>query len=205
MKLLTIGIPTIPDRTQQVSTLLKRLYVLAAPYLDEVEIQVHRTPRRTAGGPNIAQKRNELLKMANGLFCVQIDDDDNVSDDYFAEIIPVIKHHQSNIACVGHEIKVQHHRGKASLAAVSNRYNTWSSDLKVPGVPYRYTQSPYYKIPILTEIARKAKFDERKIWGEDWLWSMDLRPHLRGKPEVFIPKPLYIYSMPEAVNPQTRY
>lgn len=203
--LLSIGIPTIPERRDKLRLLLHRLYASLGGHLAEVEIQVHLTPRRNEGGPNISQKRNQLLEIATGKFCVQIDDDDMVSHNYIPALLAAIKAAPKQAACIAHEIKVVPKRGKSTLALVSNRYDDWSSGLKIPGVPYTYTQSPYYKIPILTEIAKSEKFNESKTWGEDYLWSMALRKHMRGLPEGQVLQPLYTYNMPENPNPKTRY
>lgn len=205
MILLSIGIPTIPEREDQFRVLYATLHkqIRESGFAGRVEIDVCRTKKRIYGGPNIATKRNHLLREAVGEFCVQIDDDDTISPSYIKRICTAIEVSTQDIAVIAHEITVREPRKPDTLALVSLGFTSWKHNIR--GQRYQYTQSPYYKVPIRTSIAKQVFFNEHLAWGEDADQSKRLVPLLAPWDEILIREPLYTYNMPAGANPKTRY
>ena len=84
MNSLSILIPTIRERESKFTKLVERLAKLSG-HSDFVEILGLWDNKFSTVG----DKRNKLLSIAGGDFCVFIDDDDDVADDYFSKVFDV--------------------------------------------------------------------------------------------------------------------
>ncbi len=82
---LSILTPTIPSREKQVQTLSKKLAKQIGDF--PVEHLVLSDNRKRS----IGQKRQSLVDIANGEYIAFCDDDDDVSNDYVAEILKAIE------------------------------------------------------------------------------------------------------------------
>lgn len=185
--ILSVGILTIPERKEEFNKTLWDIYNAVEQYEDKVEvISIY----SSKGTPKIGAKRQEFLSKARGEYCVMIDDDDSIAPFYFHSIIPVLINDKPD--CIGHLIDCEFYvDGKISeykTAIVSNQFTGLSQSNYHP--QHDYAQGIYYKVPVKTELARKAGF-ENIAFGEDDKFSLALKKHL--KTEVFINEALYIY------------
>ncbi len=93
---LSVLVCTIPERFDKFNALLRKLNLLS--FNLGVEILHDNSPK---GTKTIGGKRNDLLNKAVGEYVCFVDDDDDISDDYFTEILKAI---ESKPDCVGFEI-----------------------------------------------------------------------------------------------------
>ena len=141
----------------------------------------------------IGEKRNELYAKANGLYSLQIDDDDTLKEGGIIKILDALQH---NPDCVTYQerciINGKHYRSNHSL-----KYYAWEDN--VDG--FDFVRTPYMKDVIRTEIARSIKVAHIR-YGEDHLWSIEIYPHLRS--EVHLDEEIYYY-LHNSSNPEERY
>lgn len=186
--LLEIQVPAIHDRQDQALTLVNFIEAqINTGFADIVRVTMALSPR---GRPVIGDKRYEMYMQSEGLYTVQIDDDDKVPHDYVETIVP---HLREDWLSIGYYIDCEIN-GEKSKAVVSGKYTTWEHDLKGE---FKYRQSPYCKIPILTKACQFAAAAMKGIsFGEDAAFSRALQRYPRFDNPFFhflIEKTLYNY------------
>lgn len=129
----------------------------------------------------IGQKRNDLVDRATGDYIAFIDDDDSVPEYYIDEILRAI---ESGPDVVGIQGVVDFDGKNPRPFKHSIQYNGWYSK---DGVYYR---TPNHWNPVRRELALSTRFPSVN-YGEDWNYSVKLRPKL--KTEVFIERDMYFY------------
>lgn len=174
---LSILICTIPERKDKFDLLYAKVNRLAKN--NSVQIIPNDSPRGTI---TIGAKRNKLLTESIGEYVCFIDDDDDISDNYITEILKAI---ESKPDCIGFKIMCDM-EGVKQTAAISIKYD-WAEN--VDG--FKYVRSIYHKTPVKREIALKCMFPD-KSFGEDYEYSMRLKPYLKN--EAFINEFLYFYN-----------
>lgn len=174
---LSILICTIPERKDKFDLLYAKVNRLAKN--NSVQIIYNDSHRGTI---TIGAKRNKLLTESIGEYVCFIDDDDDISDNYITEILKAI---ESKPDCIGFKIMCDM-EGIKQTAAISIKYD-WTEN--VDG--FKYVRSIYHKTPVKHEIALKCMFPD-KSFGEDYEYSMRLKPYLKN--EVFINEFLYFYN-----------
>jgi len=184
---LSILICTIPERKEKFDLLINKLIELS--FNKEVEILSDNRPKGTV---TIGQKRNDLINKSKGKYICFIDDDDDINENYILLILNAI---DKSPDCIGFKIMC-YMEGIKETAASSLKYD-WNDNID----GYRYVRSIYHKTPVKKEIAIKCMFPN-KSFGEDYEYSMRLKPHL--KKEVFIDEFLYYYNY-KYENPITKY
>lgn len=143
---------------------------------------------------SIGKKRQLLLEAARGEYIVFIDDDDWVSDDYVQKILNAL---ELKPDCVGIDILCTTDGKDVQTARASMQYD-WKDN--VDG--FRYVRHTYHKTPVKRSIALKAGFQDLR-YGEDFLYSMRLKRHL--KTEVLIPGNIYFYRYTTNQTHEQRY
>lgn len=178
---LSILIPTLPSRYDFYKGLQAKLFAQIGDRLNrEVEVLSDVRAVITTG-----EKRNDLLKLAQGKYTVFVDDDDDIADSYINDILEAIEQEPDCVTFDGWMTT----DGKLSSTV------HWHIRL---GEAYeerggRYYRFPNILAPMKREIACSVKF--RKVTlGEDYPWAKEI--HDRGllKTEVYIPKELYHYK-----------
>ena len=90
---LSILIPSIPERREQLLSLTGKLYrqILALqdthPSLGSVELIIDDSKKFTDGGLSIGEKRNALLQRASGEYLCFLDDDDEPTPNYIEQLV----------------------------------------------------------------------------------------------------------------------
>ena len=82
--LLSVLIPSIPARFAKLERLVKLLEKQSDPQMEILVLMDNR--RRFLG-----EKRNALMQLARGKYCCHIDDDELVSEDFFAKLKPELE------------------------------------------------------------------------------------------------------------------
>ena len=134
----------------------------------------------------IGDKRQRLLEMAKGQMICYIDDDDWVPSYYLKKILEVIK---PDVDCIGFKIDCNIN-GKQESAIASNIYDCWCEDRD----GYKHCRTPYHKTPVKRSIALQIGFNRDMRFGEDALYSKQLKQSGLIKKEEFIPFVLYKYT-----------
>ena len=205
---LSILIPSIPEREDALG-LLETAIDKQRNGLP-VELLPNVSPRRTAGGPNIPTKRNQLYEMATGKYSVQIDDDDRISTDYVEHVLAAC---EKGMDCITYDVMCIESPEVTTRARISTEFDSWyhkgvhthyGNGEVIDYGEYNYLQAPYYKVPILTSLCRRVKLNETLNWREDADFMRRIRPLLQS--EVYIPKELYVYYFPVGQHdPLKRY
>jgi len=174
MKELSILICSLNNREKMLNNLLGQL---KPQKTKGVEILVE----KDNGSMLIGEKRNLLLKNANGKYVSFVDDDDEVAQDYVAKILNGIVDEPD---CCGMEGIITTNGRRPKKFIHSLRYKKW---FEKNGIYYR---NPNHLNAIKKDIALKVGFTE-KSHGEDRDFSMGVLPHL--KTEHYIEGPIYYY------------
>lgn len=181
--LLSILIPTTPERQVEFDRLLDRLEILSAGY--SVKIISDDTGKQMT----IGEKRERLYKAANGLYSLQIDDDDDIADNAIELIIGAIKSNPG-VDVISFE-EYCNMDGKEYKSNHSNDYLDWEGDgsFEFPD-GFHFHRTIFYKDVIKTELAKSVPFVYCRF-GEDHLFTKDLKPHIKS--EFHIAEQLYRY------------
>jgi glycosyltransferase involved in cell wall biosynthesis len=182
-KELSILICTHPNRAP---LLFRMLWHLRHQLVDNVEIIVELNIDPITRGAS----RNKLLDKAAGKYCVFIDDDDIVADDYISQILTAIKSDPDICSIVGAVTSLWDNKRRRFV--LSKKYApvfTLPSAAHEDEIYYRYAS---HLCPIRTEIARKVRFPEN-MFNEDNGYSDRLKKYEGELKEVAIEKTIYYY------------
>lgn len=181
---LSILIPTIPERSWQFGILLNSIErQIKELNTNEVEVIYNDAPK---GEISIGLKRDNLYKLAEGVYSVQIDDDDLVSVEYIKTVLAAISDGKD---CIGYiENCVINGEHKKSLLSLSCK--EWK-EFKTPIECFTYHRTPFFKTPIKTELCVQTGVKDLRF-GEDHDFAKRIYPLL--KTETFINKEMYFYS-----------
>ena|ERR1700744_5011654 len=189
--ILSILIPTIYKRAGELSLLLRELYrqveVLQAN--DKVEILVMPDHGSDAGGKTTGEKRNELMSIATGKYCIGHDDDDWPPSYYIEELLKAAESDADCFAMSG------------IITTNGKDEKSWfiSKDLDYKALYDENGREVYHRYSnhitcIKTDIARQIKFPAKTI-GEDYEWATALKNSGLLKTEFNIERfPMYHYK-----------
>lgn len=169
--------------------LLKRMVAcLESQKTNEVEILTIQNNDAMMRG----RDRNALLDKAAGEYCVFVDDDDVVSDDYVSTILAALKSEPDICSITGIVTSLMDNKRRRFVLAL--RYDTLFS---LPSNQHK--ENTYYRFsshlcPIRTELARKIKFP-LNMFHEDNGYSDRLKKFTSANnlKENYIDKPIYYY------------
>ena len=182
-KELSILICTHPNRTMLLSRLL---WQLKQQLVDGVEIIVELNI-----DPNTRwASRNTLLDKANGKYCVFVDDDDVVADDYVSQILTAIKSEPDICSITGSVTSLWNNHRRYFV--LSQKYVPVFSLPSADHVGDIYFRCSSHLCPIRTEIAREVRFPEGMI-NEDNGYSERLKKYEGQLKEVIIEPVIYYY------------
>jgi hypothetical protein len=188
---LSILICTIPERKSMFIKLLNRLTLLKQKTSLTVEVLFDNTKNTTIG-----KKRNNLLDRAVGTYCCFVDDDDQVTDDYYS----VIEESKLEYDCISLNGMVYTDGVNPTPFFHSLQYISWWSD------NVGHYRNPNHLNPIKTSIAKQIQFTD-KNHGEDHDFSTKLLKSGLLKTEYKHNKLQYLYffvKKPEYSNPVTK-
>lgn len=185
MILLSILIPTTPDREKVLYELLSELHnqIEKVGYDSFVEILVETDNYEQSVGV----KRQKLLERAKGKYVVFIDSDDKVSDDYLSEILQA----------ASQEPDVITFNGWVETNGANRESFKISKDLPYITIQYAFGKRehlryPNHIVPVKREIALLIGFRDMRF-AEDFDYAKRLKESGLLKKEVYIQKDLYYY------------
>lgn len=168
--ILSILIPSIPERRNKLTALLDDLYTQVThlnrthPTLGSVEILVDDSVKFTEGGLSIGGKRDLLVQRAGGKYLCFIDDDDSVTPNYIETLVRLCNEGQ-DIITFRALIKNDHYWGiiDMQLATATNTEMT----------PHGTTpRTPWHICPVKSEHAKREQFNTDLIHNDDWDWMV---------------------------------
>lgn len=190
--LLTVGVLTINGRENFLERLQKQFKsIVPQEYSLKIEFIYNKDNKQQSVG----NKRNEILKSANGKYICFVDDDDLVSDDYFIKIIPEL---EKDVDCVGFY----------GAYYVNNKFIMHFNHANKNGGHYKNNNIQYRPInhlnPVKTLIAKQIKFTDKNM-GEDSDYSDVLFNSQLIKSESNIDSVLYHYFFDERTTEAQRF
>jgi len=166
--ILSVLIPSIPDRRSKLIALTNELYrqVLALqtthPSLGSVEILVDDSKKFLDGGLSIGSKRDLLKQRASGQYLCFLDDDDNVMPNYIETLVRLCNEGQDIVTF---------------RALVKNDYYCSLIDMQLATLvntevsPHgNIARTPWHICPVKSAIAKNEPFALDKNHNEDWDW-----------------------------------
>lgn len=185
---LTILIPSIPERVNQLNKLHKRLnnQINELPVQNEIEI-IALIDNKVI---TIGEKRERLKNMANGKYFCFLDDDDDISDDYVLELWGACKDNDVDVIC----------------------FDTWASvdgDIGTIKVSVKHPENEQFKIgePTLrkpshvnawkTEKFKQYQFSD-SMYGEDFDFCNQCYPHITTSHRI--DKILHYYTYDKGIT-----
>lgn len=145
---------------------------------------------------SIGFKRNYLVRQCKTKYCVMLDDDDLLSEDYMKKVMPLLEH---DIDCVTYLEGIYKDGKHIQTAIHSNKLVGWHNGVSVEGINYDYGRTPFCKDIIKTEIAKEIGFKDMRF-GEDADFSSRLKASGLIKKEAHIPEIMYLYNMPDTMT-----
>ncbi len=177
---LSILIPTLPERHE----LLRRLItVLEKTKTPDVEIKIHDAGR----GMSTGEKRNHLIKSADGEYFCFIDDDDLVPEYYISEMLKAINYNPDVVTFIGHMTTDGKNRQNFTIK-LGSEYVTKNNH------HYRF---PNHLCAFKKSLVAHVQFPHTNV-GEDYLWAVKLQTLI--KTEVHINKDMYWYDFNSTKN-----
>lgn len=178
--ILSILIPTTPDRFHYLNRLQNILQPQVDKYPDLVEIVYHDAGRQMSTG----EKRNVLMALARGRMIVSVDDDDVVGPTYVEDNLNAIISKNPDVVTFCGWMTTD---GASRVDFI----------IKL-GFPYiekdgKYLRFPNHIVPMRKSLVMDFKFNH--VWlGEDYEWAKRINDAGVLKTEVHIDKPLYHYD-----------
>ena len=164
--ILSILIPSIPERALQLYTLLQNLNIqkdkLAKdhPTIGGIEILFDSSDKFLAGGKSVGQKRNDLVQSATGDYLCFLDDDDEVAPNYVETLVRAMAH-GSDIITFNSLFKCDTYWTIIDMSL---------SNENEQATPFRIVKRNAWHIcPMKTELAKKHQFSNKNN-AEDWDW-----------------------------------
>lgn len=180
--ILSILIPTLPERKYILDSLIIKLRTLCGVSILS-EILIDDRDR----GVSTGQKRNDLIKKSIGKYFVFIDDDDDISEDYYFQIIQAAQCNPDVITFNGWMTT----NGKDPVDFEIRLNHPYIND-PIDGKDY-YLRFPNHLCPMKRELVKDFKFPDVTM-GEDYAWAKQIHDSGVLKTEYVIEKKLYHYK-----------
>lgn len=167
MIMLSILIPTIPERSNEFDVLFNKLTEQKTECerlhdsLEEVEIIYATGLRHDQGGVTVGAKRNSLVEQAQGKYLCFVDDDDNIPGNYVESLLRLCQN-DADIITFKQLLKTDFYWSivNFNIAHEENEEATPEQEIK---------RRPFHVCPIRSEIAKKYLFPDKNN-AEDWAW-----------------------------------
>lgn len=181
--LLSILIPTVPERAGELSALLHNIEPQTIGLPVEVLVLLDNHQR------SIGLKRNSLLEIARGKYVAFCDDDDSVSEDYCATLCDMAKV-DVDVLCFR-----QFAKWNDAESTIEFRINHPVLGIFRPdGVTKRF---PWHVCAWRRGLAQQCCFTD-KMFGEDYDWVLQAEELV--KTEAYSPKILHFYTHRDDVS-----
>jgi glycosyltransferase involved in cell wall biosynthesis len=167
MILLSILIPTIPERNERFTKLYNELmrqktaFETAHPSIGRAEVLVNADKRFLDGGLSIGKKRQALVKSAEGKYLCFIDDDETISPQYLESLMRLCAKGADvcTFRCI---VKME-----TFWTLIDMRFDYKCNDQLNPN--YTVRRPPWHICPVKSEYAKKFPFPDLNN-AEDFVW-----------------------------------
>lgn len=189
--LLSILIPTLPERSEMLERLLRQinsqLENLGAR--EKVQVVILSDNRELT----IGAKRNELMRQAKGRYVAFIDDDDEIGSEYFAQVLEGIERYAPDVFGITGVMRWQRSRTLRTNHRFTHsiEYSRWFD--RGQGKLKEYFRPPNHLNPMRREIAIQFPFKEVSF-AEDKDWSERIANSGLLVKECRINPPIYYYN-----------
>lgn len=167
MTLLSILIPTIPQRKEQFTKLynevMAQVHMMYSIHesMGEVQVLVNGGERFLDGGLSIGKKRESLVLSAEGKYLCFLDDDDNIAPNYVESLMRLCLQGQ-DICTFRAMVKMQ-----SFWALVDMRFIYTVNDQITPD--YTVRRPPWHMCPVRSTYAKLFPFQDLNN-AEDFEW-----------------------------------
>lgn len=179
-KLLTILIPTLPDRKEFLDRLMMKIQDQAT---DEIEVLIDDDTEATTG-----VKRNRLIDQCTTEWAVFIDDDDLIADDYIQRHLKILKDNPK-VDAIGFKGKITTNGRNPQDFII--KYGLDYVEDKSSGKTV-YLRPINHICVIRTDISRKVRFPDL-TFAEDYDFCIRLKESGLIKDYEFIDEFMYYY------------
>lgn len=179
---LSVLVCTLPSRTKCLDYIIK-----------ELDRQAQGKPVEILylgdnGIMDIGKKRNHLVRLAQGKYITQVDDDDRISDDYISQILNAIGDETTDSVVFDVQIKIDKQEPK--LVRYGKDFPNETTD-------YGYIRMSNHLMCVKRSLALEYPFPETGR-GEDTKWAEKICPNIKS--ETRIDKVLYYYDAVTATS-----
>lgn len=174
MTILSILIPTTPDRKKMFTRLFNELHRQLEymntfhDSLGEIEILVDDSKKFLQGGLSIGKKREALVRRAAGKYLCFVDSDDFISPNYMETLVRLCQD-DKDVICFNNISKLD------NFWMVVNMDLDNDNQQAEPGIIKR---KPWHICPVRSVFAKLHDFPDSN-YGEDWTWMEQVLSHCK--------------------------
>jgi hypothetical protein len=197
--LLSILIPSVPERHEKLKSLLESLLTKTRDFQGEVEVLTLIDFKTMSLG----EKRNRLMQIASGLYCIHLDDDDNLTVDALHVLIPLLSEfnemefalgncQRPDVIAYDQHCRLELDDGVAEFDVRTSIEFENETPRQVDGVWQDVKRKPWHWCCWRTELARRFQFVGRV--DEDWQWLQQILPAVTKQHKIDQVLHLYQFS-----------
>jgi hypothetical protein len=173
VKILSILIPSIPERSEMLYALTKQLHMQimnmkAFEMLGEVELLPDAGVSYLNGGLSIGKKREGLVRRAEGKYVCFLDDDESIAPNYIETLLRLCNC-DLDVCTFRALVKME-----ASWGLVNMRLAHKVNEQYTP--EYTIRRPPWHMCPVRSEFAKLYEFEDSNN-GEDYSWYEKVLNH----------------------------
>jgi len=164
--ILSVLIPTIPERGVKLSSLTGELYSQihrvnsCHPSLGKVEVLIDYDKKFINGGKSVGKKRDDLVQAAKGKYLCFLDDDDNISPGYIESLLRLAQH-DCHVITFNSLFKCDHYWTVIDMSIRNTNEEATPENI--------VKRNAWHICPIKSEIAKQFRFPDKNN-AEDWAW-----------------------------------
>jgi hypothetical protein len=141
---------------------------------------------------SIGNKRNDLVQLAKGTYQIQVDDDDDISDDFVYSLMEVINTTQESDVILfnqrasindGNFFRVSFDIGNENEQCRQDNEGQWV-DIK---------RAPFHNMCWKSSLAKSEQFPDAS-YSEDWHWAKRLIPKVKSYAKIEKDLTVYRYN-----------
>lgn len=198
--LLSIQIPTTPDRDKQYALLEEEIRNQCVAMGEEplegfehatlfggwrsvgIEFMYYRDNKELS----IGEKRDRMYRASTAKYSVQWDSDDWICAGGVKLMMDALRQYAPDCVTYRESVMIN---GEYFPSNFSLEYEDWADGFNLS--QYYYQRTPFFKTPILTKLCQEVGVDRSSRYAEDHDFARRIRPLL--KTEHHIDKEIYLY------------
>lgn len=174
MIILSILMPTIPEREEKASNLFNEVVRQISnlhkthPTLGEVEIDYHNGKSFLKGGLSIGKKREYLVNGADGKYLCFLDDDEDIAPNYVETLVRLCQL-DTDVVTFRNFTKTDFYWTVVDMS-LKNTVNEEATPERI------VKRRPWHICPVKSEHAKRYEFADIN-YSEDWEWFEQVLTH----------------------------